>query len=118
MNYGSSSGTLNSSNVKGPKDMGNNGPNKLMGKMSFGDQGKKLFGSTVKASSSSGISGPMSGSGYPGGARQTRLTEPGNLKPGTRAQAKNTTRINPDEGTVHATPQNRGSTAKVLRGGK
>lgn len=98
--------------------MGNNGPDKLMGKMRFGDEGKRLFGGTVKASSSSGISGEMGSDGYPKGARQSRMTEPGNLKPGTRAQAGNTTRIDPDGGTVNAKMAIRGATSKALRGGK
>jgi len=73
-NYSGSTSTLESDNVKGPKDMGNNGPNKLMGKMDFSNGGsKKLYGSTVKASASSGVSGSMSGAGFPKGARQARI---------------------------------------------
>lgn len=118
-NYSGSVGTLQSTSVKGPSDMGNNGPKLLMGRMGTkGDVGKKLYGSFVKSTSSSGISGPMSGSGFPGGARQSRVTEPGNLKPGTAAQAKNTIRVNPDTSDQGSRLKLTGSTPKALRGGK
>lgn len=111
-NYNGNVGTLQSSSVKGPKDMGDNGPRRLMGKMSGGGRntdglkGGKLYGKTGKAASSSGLGGAMSGGGYPSPPHQNMAPDGGK-----------TTRMNPDEGKVSAKMMIRSSTPKPLRGG-
>lgn len=112
-NYSGNTATLQSSSVKGPKDMGDNGPRRLFGNMSTsgkngeGLKGGKLFGKTGSAKSSSGVGGSMSATGYTSPPRQSMAsgapTKPTTMKMG--------------EGTVHAKVQARSAGPKSIRGG-
>jgi len=122
LSYKGATGTLDSSNVKGPRDMGNNGPSRLVGSMSTPGRnsdgiGKRgLYAQTVSGTAS-GVTGPMSGNGYPSGPKWKRAMEPGEFKPGNYAQAKNTTRMTPGKGDKSTVMKSTGTTPKALRGG-
>jgi hypothetical protein len=122
LNYKGATSTLDSTSVKGPKDMGNNGPHRLIGTVTSGGNSnglgrRGLIGATVSGNAS-GIAGPRTASGYPDGPKWKRAMEPGEQKPGTYAQAKNTTRMTPGQGRVAATMKTTGSTPKAFRGGR
>ncbi|SRR6266404_962231 len=124
INYKGATSTLDSTSVKGPKDMGNNGPSRLIGSIvgSGGSSGgvskRGLIGTTVSGATASGLTGSRSATGYTAGPKWKRAMEPGELKPGTTAQKNNTTRINPDSGRTSATMKTTGTTPKALRGGR
>lgn len=123
LNYKGASGTLDSTSVKGPKDMGNNGPRRLVGAMNLTGRntdgiGKRgLYGATVSDGSPSGLNGPLSGDGFRSGPKWKRAMEPGELKPGTYAQKNNTTRMTPGGNKKPAAMKSTGTTPKALRGG-
>jgi hypothetical protein len=124
INYKGATATLDSENVKGPKDMGNNGPSRLIGTITGrGDSGRGisrrgLIGQTQDRNTTSGLNGSMGGSGYTAGPKWKRAMEPGELKPGTAAQAHNTTRMTPGGDKTSATMKVTGTMPKALRGGK
>lgn len=122
INYKGATSTLDSTNVKGPKDMGNNGPSRLIGTVTGGGNSdgigrRGLIGTTVGGATASGLNGVRSSTGYTAGPKWKRAMEPGNLKPGTAAQKNNTTRMTPGKGDKSTVMRTTGSTPKALRGG-
>lgn len=116
-NYKSSEATLDSDSVKGPSDMGNNGPKQLYGSMGKDKSGSvDLYGKTGSGRAS-GIAGKMSGDGFYSGPKWKRAMEPGELKPGKDSQKNNTTRMNTKSGEKSAVQKNTGSKPKALKGG-
>lgn len=111
-NYQGSVSTLTSDSIRKAGSM-SKAPDDLCGKIVSGSSGKKLYGSFVSSDSKSGISGSMGGSGYSGGARQHRLSEPAK-----RSQAGNTTRMTPGKGDKSPVMKVTSKTPKELRGGR
>lgn len=116
--YDSNKSTLNSEGYRRTGDMGSEGKGRLVGKMNSGGEKVRLYGSSGKASGYSGLAGRQSDSGYTSGPKWKRAMEPGELKPGTRAQAGNTTRIKSGTGEKAAKMHTTGATPKALRGGR
>lgn len=116
-NYKSSEATLDSDSVKGPSDMGNNGPKQLYGSMGGKGGPVELYGKTGSGRAS-GIAGKMSGDGFYNGPKWKRAMEPGDLKPGKDSQKNNTTRMNTKSGEKGAVQKNTSSKPKALKGGQ
>jgi hypothetical protein len=116
--YSGGVGTLNSTSYKKVGDMPNN-DKRLVGSLMKGPDKVKLYGKTGSAQVTAGVAGKMGPNGFTNGPRWKRAMEPGELKPGTAKQAKNTVRLNFTGGKDKGFPaKNTGSTSKVLKGGK
>ena len=90
---------------------------KLWGKLEGGSN-KSMYGGMLKADGYTGVAGEMSKSGFTSGPKWKRAIEPGEFKPGTAAQAKNTTRLKPGSGDKSPVMKVTSKTPKELRGGR
>jgi hypothetical protein len=116
-NYDGAKATLTNESYRRTGDMGSKA-DKLYGTLESGSAGKKLYGGYLKADGYTGVAGNMTSSGYTSGPKWKRAMEPGELKPGNRSQASNTTRMTPGKGDKEPVMKVTSKTPKELRGGR
>lgn len=118
MNYKGNESTLTNDSYKKVGNMGSKAPDRLIGNIASGSPGKKLYGSFVTSSGSSGLTGDMSEGGYTSGPKWKRAMEPGEFQPGKASQAKNTTRMTLGKDEKPPVMKVTSKTPKALRGGR
>lgn len=115
-NYTGAASELSNTSYRKAGDMGKS-KDLLAGTLSSGSN-TAIYGVQQKASGSSGLAGNMSAKGYTDGPKWKRAMEPGNLQPGKRSQAGNTTRMSMGKGDKEPVMKVTSKTPKELRGGR
>jgi len=97
--------------------MGSGSAKALIGSLASGGGGKALIGKQASGTSTT-VAGKLAGAGFSGAPKWKRAMEPGELKPGTNKQAKNTVVMTPGKGDKAVAMKVTSKTPKVMRGGK